>query len=70
MMAKKKKSRRIQGIRKELKGTLKDLGVIEKDVAKARANLRRFLQQAPVRSGGESLNKRKKKILRSITRRR
>jgi len=66
-MAKKKKSFPIR-VRKKLQGTLKDLGVIEKDVAKARANLQKFLEQIPVTSGGESLNLRKKKILRSITR--
>jgi hypothetical protein len=69
-MAKKKKPRRIQKTRKKLRRALKDLGVIEKDVAEARANLRRFLQRDPIMSGGESLDRRKKKILRSLTRRR
>lgn len=42
------KKKQIKRTRKRLQRTLKDLGVIEKDVAKVRANLRRFLAGDPV----------------------
>jgi len=45
-MAKKKKPGAKHKSRGELKTALEGLGVIEKDVAKVRANLRKFLVQA------------------------
>jgi hypothetical protein len=58
-MATKKKPSRIQKIRKRLRGTIRDLGVVEKDVAKVRRNLRRFLEQVPKMGGSLSFHKRK-----------
>jgi hypothetical protein len=65
-MAKKKKPDAI----KRLRGDLRNLGVVEKDIARVRANLKKFLDEVPVRSGPETLKERDKKVLQKILRRR
>jgi hypothetical protein len=53
-----------------LGGDLRDLGVIEKDLARVRANLRKFLKGITVESPIDSLDRRQKKMLRALIRRR
>ena len=70
MAKKKKRASGIQKSYKRLQGDLKDLGNIEKDLEKVRANLSKFLDQVAVASGPEYLVERLDKIQRTITRRR
>jgi hypothetical protein len=69
-MAKKERPRAIQLARKPLEKALKELGVVERDLARVRENLRKFLHRGTFRSGPESLDKRHRTILRAMGRRR
>ena len=70
MAKKKKRTSGIQKSYKRLKGDLKDLGKMEKDLEKVKTNLRTFLDQIGEASGPEYLVERLDKIQRTIIRRR
>jgi hypothetical protein len=54
-MAKKKKPVAIHNLRNDLRETIRDLGVLEKDLAKVQANLKRFLNQPGLNGDPEYL---------------